>query len=41
MTTSPQFAYFQGRIVPAADAKVSVMTRALHYGAACFGGLRG
>src|SRR5207247_369293 len=35
------FAYFQGRIVPFADANVSVGTHALNYGTACFEGIRG
>jgi branched-chain amino acid aminotransferase len=37
----PQYAYFKGNIVPYADAKVGVMTHALNYGTAAFGGLRG
>jgi branched-chain amino acid aminotransferase len=37
----PRHAFFEGTIVPYADAKVSVLTQALHYGTACFGGLRG
>ena len=37
----PKFAYFRGKIVPYADAKVSVMTHALNYGTAIFGGVRG
>lgn len=37
----PKFAYFEGRIVPFSEAKVSVMTQALHYGTAVFGGMRG
>lgn len=41
MTTLPHFAYFQGRLVPYSEAKVGVMTHALNYGTACFGGLRG
>jgi branched-chain amino acid aminotransferase len=36
-----QYAFFQGRIVPIEQAKISVMTHALNYGTACFGGLRG
>jgi branched-chain amino acid aminotransferase len=36
-----QYAFFEGRIVPIGQAKVSVMTHALNYGTACFGGLRG
>jgi branched-chain amino acid aminotransferase len=35
------FAYFEGRIVPLADAKVSIATHALNYGTACFEGIRG
>ena len=41
MATIPGYAYFQGRIVPYADAKVGVMTHALNYGTGCFGGIRG
>lgn len=37
----PRYAYFNGQIVPIADAKISVMTHALNYGTAVFGGLRG
>jgi branched-chain amino acid aminotransferase len=37
----PKFAFFQGQIVPIAEAKVSVMNHALNYGTAVFGGLRG
>jgi branched-chain amino acid aminotransferase len=40
MSTIPGYAYFQGRIVPYADAKVGVMTHALNYGTGCFGGIR-
>jgi branched-chain amino acid aminotransferase len=39
--TKPKFAFFQGKIVPFEDAKVSVMTHALNYGTGVFGGLRG
>jgi branched-chain amino acid aminotransferase len=35
------YAFFEGQIVPIEQAQVSVMTHALHYGTACFGGLRG
>jgi branched-chain amino acid aminotransferase len=35
------YAYFEGRIVPMGDAKVSIATHALHYGTACFEGIRG
>ncbi|MGH2543219.1 MAG: aminotransferase class IV, partial [Ardenticatenaceae bacterium] len=34
-------AFFRGQIVPIAEAKVSVMTHALHYGTAVFEGIRG
>jgi len=33
--------YFRGKIVPADEARVSVMTHALHYGTAVFEGIRG
>lgn len=36
----PKYAYFQGKIVPIEEAKVSVMTHALHYGTGAFGGIR-
>ena len=34
-------AYFRGRTVPLSEAKVSIMTHALHYGTAVFEGVRG
>ena len=34
-------AFFRGNIVPMEDARVSVMTHALHYGTAVFEGIRG
>ena len=34
-------AFFRGQIVPIEDARVSVMTHALHYGTAVFEGIRG
>ena len=37
----PQFAFFRGEAVPLEDARVSVMTHALHYGTAVFEGIRG
>lgn len=40
MTTGPNYAYFQGKIVPMEEAKVSVMTHALNYGTGAFGGIR-
>ncbi len=36
----PSYAFFQGKIVPIEEAKVSVMTHALHYGTGAFGGVR-
>ncbi len=36
----PINAYFQGKLVPYADAKVGVATHAFNYGTAIFGGLR-
>jgi branched-chain amino acid aminotransferase len=38
--TLPQYAYFKGEIVPYAEAKVGVLTHALNYGTAAFGGIR-
>ena len=35
------FAYFEGNIVPLAQAKVSVVTHAFNYGTGCFEGIRG
>ena len=35
------YAYFQGKVVPIEEAKLSVMTHALHYGTAVFEGIRG
>jgi branched-chain amino acid aminotransferase len=37
----PTYAYFSGKIVPYSEAKVGVLTHALNYGTAAFGGLRG
>lgn len=37
----PQVAFFQNKFVPLEDAKVNIMTHALHYGTACFEGIRG
>ena len=34
-------AYFRGKVVPISDAKISIMTHALHYGTAIFEGVRG
>ena len=40
MTGTP-IAFFRGEYVPLSEAKVSVMTHALHYGTAVFEGIRG
>jgi branched-chain amino acid aminotransferase len=39
--TDQAFAYFEGAIVPLAEAKVSVVTHAFNYGTGCFEGIRG
>jgi len=39
--TIPNYAYFEGQIVPYSEAKVGILTHALNYGTAAFGGLRG
>jgi branched-chain amino acid aminotransferase len=36
----PKYAYFRGTIVPYSEAKVGVLTHALNYGTAVFGGMR-
>lgn len=36
----PQYAYFQGKIVPYGDAKIGLLTHAFNYGTAAFGGIR-
>ena len=36
-----KFAYFKGRIVPFAEAKISIMTHAFNYGTGVFEGIRG
>jgi branched-chain amino acid aminotransferase len=38
---TPEYVFFDGKIVPYADAKVGVMTHGLNYGTGIFGGLRG
>lgn len=40
MSTLPKYAFFRGKMVPYSEAKVGVMTHALNYGTAIFGGLR-
>lgn len=37
----PRHAFFEGRFVPFAEAKVSVMTHCFMYGTGCFEGIRG
>lgn len=37
----PNYAYFNGKIVPYSEAKVGVMNHSLNYGTAAFGGVRG
>jgi len=37
----PDFAFFNKQIMPLSEAKISIMTHALHYGTACFEGIRG
>lgn len=36
-----EYAYFEGQIVPFADAKISIATHALQYGTGAFAGIRG
>lgn len=36
----PEYAFFQGQIVPIEQAKISIMTHALNYGTGCFEGIR-
>ena len=35
-----RYAFFQGKIVPIEEAKISVLTHAFHYGTGCFEGIR-
>ena len=35
------YSYFQGRFVPLSEAKISILTHALHYGTGVFEGIRG
>ena len=37
----PQYAYFQKKLVPIEEAKISIMTHAFNYGTSCFEGIRG
>jgi branched-chain amino acid aminotransferase len=36
-----KFAYFEGKIVPFGDAKISIAAHGLNYGTAAFAGIRG
>ena len=36
----PRYAYFQGKLVPIADAKISIMTHVFNYGTGVFEGIR-
>lgn len=40
-TTSFPYAFFEGKVVPIEDAKVSIMTNAIQYGTGIFAGVRG
>ena len=40
-TKIKNLAYFQGKILPADDAKINIQTHALQYGTTVFGGIRG
>jgi branched-chain amino acid aminotransferase len=37
----PPYAYYRKQFMPLEDAKMGVLTHALHYGTACFDGIRG
>ena len=37
----PSYAFFQGKFMPLSEAKIGIMTHALHYGCAVFEGIRG
>lgn len=37
----PPYAYFQKQFMPLTEAKIGILTHALHYGTACFEGIRG
>lgn len=37
----PQYAFFNGKIIPYSEAKVGVLTHGLNYGTGAFGGVRG
>jgi len=37
----PPYAYFKKQFMPLSDAKIGILTHALHYGTGCFDGIRG
>ena len=37
----PPYAFFNGKFMPLADARIGIMTHAFNYGTACFEGIRG
>jgi len=37
----PSYAFFRNKFVPLSEAKIGIMTNSLHYGNACFEGVRG
>ncbi|HEX75415.1 MAG TPA: branched-chain amino acid transaminase [Dehalococcoidia bacterium] len=37
----PPYAFFHKQFMPLAEAKIGILTHALHYGTACFDGIRG
>ncbi len=37
----PDYAFFQKQFMPLPEAKIGILTHALHYGTACFEGIRG
>ncbi|MBI4294732.1 MAG: branched-chain amino acid transaminase [Chloroflexi bacterium] len=37
----PPYAYFEKQFIPLAEARIGILTHALHYGTACFEGIRG
>ncbi len=41
LSEGPEYIWFDGNIVPASEAKISVKAHALHYGTAVFEGIRG
>ena len=37
----PPYVYYRNQFMPLEDAKMSILTHALHYGTGCFDGIRG